>query len=167
MNNLFAKAVFLILLFVSTATLQAQVTNEPVDTSKKVMVDYADMFEYIIDSVNSYQRLLGEVELRQDSVYMYCDSAFIKNDTEVTAQGNVLIQQGDTLNVFADSANYSSLTRHAKLFENVVLLNKNQKLFTDSLLYDMNTKIATYVSGATFTNDTTQLTSQKGYYSLV
>jgi len=164
MIKTYFKFVFLFFLFANASILQAQVIEEPTDTTKKVLVDFADVFEYIIDGEDSYQRLLGEVEMRQDSIYMYCDSAFIKNETQVTAQGNVLIQQGDTLNVFADSANYNGLTRQAKLFENVVLLNKSQKLFTDSLLYDMNTKIATYVSGATFTNDTTQLTSQKGYY---
>ncbi len=164
MIKTFFKAVLLFFLFVNAASVQAQDINESPDTTKKVLVDFANIFEYIVEGADTYQRLLGEVEMRQDSIYLYCDSAFIKNETQVTAQGNVLIQQGDTLNVFADSANYNGLTRQAKLFENVVLLNKNQKLFTDSLLYDMNTKIATYVSGATFTNDTTQLTSQKGYY---
>ena len=143
---------------------KGQTAQEPADTTSKVIVDYADVFEYLVEGENTYQRLLGEVELRQDSIYLYCDSAFIKNDKEVIAQNNVLIQQGDSLNVFADSANYNSDNRIAKLFSNVILLNNNQKLFTDSLQYDMNKKLATYISGATLTNDTTQLTSQRGYY---
>lgn len=157
---------FLLVAFVAflSQSVNGQTVQEEVDSTNKVIVDYSDVFEYIVDGEDTYQRLLGEVELRQDSIYLYCDSAFIKNDTEVIAQNNVLIQQGDSLNVFADSANYKSDERIARLFNNVVLLNNNQKLFTDSLKYDMNKKLATYVSGATLTNDTTQLTSQRGYY---
>ena len=164
MSRTYFKAGLLFLILLNGAVLNAQQVNESPDSTKKVLVDFADVFEYVVDGTNTYQRLLGEVELRQDSIYLYCDSAFIKNDVEVTAQGSVLIQQGDTLNVFSDSAHYNSISRQARLFDNVVLLNKNQKLFTDSLLYDMNTKVATYNSGATFTNDTTQLISQVGYY---
>lgn len=133
-------------------------------SSKRIMVDFSDLFEYIIDGKDTYQKLIGSVELRQDSIYMYCDSATIKNETQLTAMGNVVIQQGDSLNVFSDSAHYSSLTRLANLFGDVVLLNGNQKLFTDSLRYDLKTKTAVYEGGATLTNDTTQLTSLQGVY---
>jgi lipopolysaccharide export system protein LptA len=143
----------------------AQDTLPVQDTSsKRILVDFSDLFEYIIEGEVTYQKLIGSVELRQDSIYMYCDSATIKNETELTAMGNVVIQQGDSLNVFSDSANYSSLTRLANLYGDVVLLNGNQKLFTDSLRYDLNTKTAVYEGGATLTNDTTQLTSLKGFY---
>src|SRR5690606_8800950 len=112
----------------------------------------------------TYQKLLGNVELRQDSVYMYCDSAIIKNETFVTAGGHVLIQHGDSISVFADSSTYDGLLKIIDLYGDVVLLSGNQKLFTDSLHYDLNTKIATYNGGATLTNDTTQLRSKRGYY---
>ncbi|MEM8907972.1 MAG: OstA-like protein, partial [Bacteroidota bacterium] len=46
----------------------------------------------------------------------------------------------------------------------VRLDNKGQKLFTNRLNYDLNTKIASYFTGATLSNDTTHLVSKRGYY---
>ncbi|MCI5082381.1 MAG: hypothetical protein MRY78_11830 [Saprospiraceae bacterium] len=135
------------------------------DTSKqKVDVDHADLFEYLQRGDDVIQKLDGNVELRQDSVYMYCDTAVIVNSVDVTAQGNVLIQQGDSVNVFSDSLLYNSETKIADLFGEVILVNGNQKLFTNRLRYDLKTKVATYFDGATLTNDSLQLTSKTGYY---
>lgn len=153
-----------------TTTLSAQTPTATIeqDTVKndKVTVDFSDIFEYIIEEDSTYQRLVGSVELRQDSVYMYCDSATIVNNTTVIAQGNVIIQQGDSTNIFADSLYYNSVDRKAQLFGNVSLTDKNQQLFTEVLNYDLNTKVATYFTGATLTNESTQLTSKVGYFYL-
>lgn len=160
--------VFMSLFMLSAGVAKAQKlrTELPKDTAKtdQVIVDFADLFEYIVEGKVTYQKLLGNVELRQDSVYMYCDSAIIKDETFVTAGGHVLIQHGDSISVFADSATYDGLLKISDLYGDVVLLSGNQKLFTDSLHYDLNTKIATYNGGATLTNDTTQLRSKRGYY---
>ncbi|MCB9049324.1 MAG: hypothetical protein H6556_07810 [Lewinellaceae bacterium] len=136
------------------------------DTLKKnkVDVDHADVFEYIQRKDTVFQKLNGNVELRQDSVYMYCDTAVIKNNTHVTANGKVIIQQGDSTSVFADSAMYDGILRIAELYGDVVLVNGEQKLFTDRLTYDLTQKLATYSNGATLTLDSTQLTSKRGYY---
>lgn len=138
------------------------------DTSKsdQVLVDYADVFEYVVERDTVLQKLLGNVELRQDSVYMYCDSAIILNESDVIAMGKVIIQQGDSISVFSDSLFYDGTNRIADLFGDVILLNGHQKLYTDQLNYDLNQKLATYTTGALLTNDTTQLTSKRGYYYL-
>lgn len=137
-----------------------------VDTSKtdQITVDFSNTFEYIMDGDSVTQRLVGDVELRQDSIYMYCDSASIINNTRVIAMGNVIIQQGDSTSVFADSLDYKGDEKKAALFGEVVLADKGQELFTKQLNYDLNTKIATYTTGATLNNNGTQLTSKVGYY---
>ena len=129
-----------------------------------VNVDFSDLFEYIQEKGQTVQKLLGSVELHQDSVYMSCDSAFIFNELDVKAMGNVLIQQSDSISIFADSLSYQGAIRVADLFGEVILMNGNQKLFTNRLNYDLNTKVATYDQGALLTNDTTQLISKRGYY---
>ncbi|HMQ61013.1 MAG TPA: OstA-like protein [Flavilitoribacter sp.] len=135
------------------------------DTARtRVDVDHADVLEYLQKRGRVVQKLIGHVELSQDSVYMYCDSATIENGTRVVAMGHVLIQHGDSLSVFSDSLVYNSETRIADLFGEVILLNNDQKLFTNRLNYDLNTKIATYQDGATLTSSETQLTSRRGYY---
>lgn len=156
---------FLSLLFIPAETA-AQFPTTKKDTTKTdiVHVDFSDVFENLVIGKDTYRKLLGNVELRQDSVYLYCDTAIILNETQVTATGNVLIQHGDSISVFADSAFYDGRLKTADLYGEVVLLNNNQNLFTDSLHYDLNTRIASFTGGATMTNDTTQLTSRRGYY---
>ncbi|MCB0553768.1 MAG: hypothetical protein KDD02_09480, partial [Phaeodactylibacter sp.] len=136
------------------------------DTVKhqEVKVDHADVFEYIQRRDSVIQKLNGNVELRQDSVFMYCDTAVIKNSTYVIAVGKVIIQQGDSLSVFSDTATYDGVARLAELYGEVVLVNGKQQLFTDRLTYNLDTKVATYNNGATLTLDETQLTSKRGYY---
>ena len=177
MNELYrhiTRLAFLLLLLLPGGVLSAQVGSKPKlrpaptqqDTLKKnkVDVDHADVFEYIQRKDTVFQKLNGNVELRQDSIYMYCDTAVIRNNTHVTANGKVLIQQGDSTSVFADSAMYDGVLKIAELYGDVILVNGRQKLFTDRLTYDLAQKLATYNNGATLTLDSTQLTSKRGYY---
>jgi lipopolysaccharide export system protein LptA len=163
--NRIVSILFLTILSFTAAQGQA-LAPDVQDTSRneQVIVDHADLFEYIQMEDSVMQRLIGNVELRQDSVNFYCDSAFIINEVDVIAMGNVVIQQGDSLTVFADSLAYEGEERIADLFGEVILASGNQRLFTNRLNYDLNQKLATYESGAVLTNDTTQLTSKRGYY---
>lgn len=112
-------------------------------------------------------QLMNNVVLKQDSAYMYCDSAILVNEIDLYAYGNVSIRQGDSLTVFGDSLIYDGASRRAKLSgQEVGLANGPQKLFTQRLDYDLNTKMATYRQGATLFNDSTQLSSRIGYYDV-
>jgi len=164
--TLFLFAIFSTLaLAAQRPTPQPLNPSTPKDTSsKKVTIDFADTLDLIQDNGELIQKLLGNVELRQDSVYMYCDSAIITNSNQVIAEGNVIIQQGDSLNVFADSLNYDGEQKKAILYSKVVLDSKGQQLFTEELDYDLNTKVASYFTGALLTNGTPQLTSKRGYF---
>jgi lipopolysaccharide export system protein LptA len=171
MSNLPIRFLVLVYLLLSSSYLLAQRPNNPAttlsaqDTSKqKINIDYADDLKLLQSDTGTIQKLLGNVELRQDSIFMYCDSAILYDRVRLIAQGNVLIQQGDSLNVFSDSLNYNAQTRLATLYSEVVLESRGQQLFTDQLDYDLNTKVGTYATGALLTNGTTQLTSKRGYF---
>ncbi len=151
-------------LFLLGWPLSAQQAPAQDTARQEVEVDHADVFEYLQAGSDVLQKLNGNVELRQDSIYMYCDTATIRNDMEVYAKGDVLIQQGDSLSVFADSLYYDGSTRIAELFGDVILQKGEQRLFTNRLTYDLSTKVATYQNGATLTQGETQLTSKRGYY---
>ncbi len=158
---------FLLLSFFAGEPLFAQQAPAARDTTKadRVKIDYSDTLKIIQRDDRAIRKLIGEVKLRQDSIYMDCDSAIISmGDTRVEAMGNVIILQGDSLSVFSDSLIYSGVTRIANLYGNVVLQSGGQQLFTDSLRYDLNTKIATYTNGATLVKGETQLSSKRGYY---
>lgn len=141
-------------------------TTAPADAKAGQRVKVIHSKELIIlqgDSAN-FQKLYEKVELRQGDVFMYCDSAIIENSTQVYANGNVVIQQGDSLSVFADRLTYDGTSRIAYLEGNVILVNIDQKLFTDELEYDLNTRVARYATGATLASDSLQLTSVRGFY---
>jgi lipopolysaccharide export system protein LptA len=154
---------FALLLGVS---LPAQTRRDTVPAgTQRVNIDNATTLEYKRVGEDTYQKLIGEVELSQDSIFMYCDSAIIQNNTQVFALGDeVLIQQGDSLAAFADTLYYDGTLKEAELIGNVVLINRERRLFTEKLHYDLNTKIATYNTPATITDGETQLSSNRGYY---
>lgn len=163
----------LFLICFTTWSLHSQVIKKPIpvdnsteiDTTKsdRVIVDYSELVEAFIEDGVETRFLKGKVELRQGDIFMYCDTAIIF-ENDVQAVGNVIIQQADSLTIFADSLSYVGTSRKADLFGDVVLLNNEQKLFTNRLRYNLNTKTATYFNGATLTNGDTKLISKKGYY---
>lgn len=163
----FLLPLFLVAVLAGIASGQTQPRKPAVkksNTSDHINIRWADEFIFNISGIDTLQKLTGNVELNQDTVFLFCDSATILNSTYMVAQGNFILQQGDSMTIFADSAEYNSLTKMAELFSNVSLVNGRQKLFTDRLTYDVNTKIATYLTGATMTDDTTFLSSTRGYF---
>lgn len=158
----------ILLLFLTPLCLTAQktppVVKKETKPPSKITVLWSDLLQLQQAKGQNTQRLIGDVQLKQDSVFMYCDSATIEQEIRVFAKGNVIIQQNDTVSVFADSAYYDGALRIAELFGEVILVNGSQKLFTDRLTYNLATKVATYTAGAVMTNGSTQLTSKGGSY---
>ncbi len=139
------------------------------DTTKvtKVMINFSDFAEGYTEQGQDVRKLLGNVQLRQDSAFLSCDTAIVDvTANNVLAMGNVIIQQGDSLNVFSDSLRYNGNDKIAKLYGDVVLENNDQELFTNFLTYNLDKKAATYTDGGLLTNGTTQLRSKIGYYYL-
>jgi len=157
------------LTFLSAGSLMGQRTPAAAssDTTKvtKINVNFSDIAEGYKDGDEEIRKLIGNVELRQDSVFLTCDTAILNlNDNAVVAIGDVVIQQGDSLNIFADSLIYDGNKKVANLYGEVILVNNEKKIFTDFLTYNLNTKAATYTNGAVLTDGNTQITSEIGYY---
>ncbi|HFA51753.1 MAG TPA: hypothetical protein ENJ95_22280 [Bacteroidetes bacterium] len=157
---------FFISINIASAQTPSTDTLPPPDSSqtKYINIRYADELKYFATGQDTVQKLIGQVEMNQDTMFLFCDSAIIVNSTEMVAEGNFVLQQGDSTTIFADSAEYSSNTKTAELYGNVSMLKGRQKLFTEQLSYDADTKIATYLTGATMTDDTTYLKSTRGYF---
>ncbi len=141
-----------------------QTGQPPQDGSDFINILFSDEFSFNLIGVDTLKKLNGNVELNQDDIYIFCDSAIILNSQRVAAKGNFILQHGDSTTIFSDSALYQADKKIADLFVNVSLVRGNQKLFTDRLTYDANTKIARYTTGATLTDDSTYLTSVRGYF---
>ena len=110
------------------------------------------------------QVLIGSVKLRHDSMYMYCDSALIyENTNSFEAFNNVRMEQGDTLFIYGDYLYYDGISQLAQLRENVKMINRNTTLLTDSLNYDRIYDLGYYFEGGTLMDEENVLTSVSGH----
>jgi lipopolysaccharide export system protein LptA len=142
---------------------QINVPPPPQDTSSKIKVESSVTGEYFLRDGRYLQKLSGKVRLRQENTLIFCDTAIIDGD-DARLIGNVLIDQGDSVRVYGDSAFYYGNTRESDLLGEVVLINGRQELFTSRLHYNLDSKVATYTEGGTLSNGKSQLTSTRGYY---
>ncbi|MDB4920990.1 OstA-like protein [Mucilaginibacter sp.] len=102
---------------------------------------------------------------RQDFSTLTSDSAyFYPQDNAFDAFGHVIINQGDTLNIYSDKLNYNGNTKVALLTDNVKMVDKDATLTTNYLTYNTATRIGTYVDGGKLVNKDNTLLSKNGYY---
>lgn len=134
----------------------------------KVFLERAD--ELSMREGTDYQLVVGNVEFRKGDMFMYCDSAhFYDNNNSLDAYGNVRMEQGDTLFVYADELNYNGEKELAELFaaagKKVRLINKDVMLETDVFNYDMAINLGYYNIGGVLTDKQNRLESMEGEYS--
>lgn len=143
----------------------------------KVFLEHADLLHYeqIPVAANDeeppeqFQVLNGNVVMRKGDMFMYCDSAyFYEESNSFDAFGNVKMEQGDTLFVYADELNYDGPSELAILYadfgKKVKLINKDVKLETDVFNYDMLNEVGYYTNGGELTDKQNRLTSIAGEY---
>lgn len=140
--------------------------KKPENQKSKVYLLHADELQADKLSRPDVQVLIGNVRLRHDSMYMYCDSALIYEKTNsVEAFSNVRMEQGDTLFIYGDYLYYDGMTQIAQIRENVKMINRNTTLLTDSLNYDRLYDLGYYFEGGTLMDEENVLTSDWGEYS--
>ncbi len=149
---------FTILLFFSIQLLGQQ-------DGELIYIEHADLTRLEKNGEDELRILKGDVRMYQDSTFMFCDSARLSGNNLV-AVGNVVIVQSDTISVFGDSLVYNSVSRKAKLFNNVTLENGDDNLYTHRLDYNVGTRVASYRDTALLVSHTTKLQSLKGVYDV-
>ena len=140
--------------------------TEPEKKKTRVDLLYADEAQADNDLRPDVQILTGSVELRHDSMYMYCDTAFLyQQSNSVEAFGNVRMEQGDTLFIYGDYLYYDGMSQLAMLRNHVRMINRGTVLTTDSLNYDRIFNLGYYFEGGTLMDSVNVLTSIWGEYS--
>lgn len=134
----------------------------------KVFLERAD--ELTMREGTDFQLVVGNVEFRKGDMFMYCDSAhFYDTDNSLDAFGNVRMEQGDTLFVYADELSYNGDKELAELFaspgKKVRLINRDVMLETDVFNYDMAINLGYYNVGGVLTDKQNRLESIEGEYS--
>ena len=153
-----AMIVFAVIFFIGSA----QTPPGQRGTSKAV-IEYADSSGLFAHNI---QVLRGNVILRHDSSYMYCDSAYFNELAQtMEAFSNVRFEQGDTLFIYGDYLFYDANIRLAKLRNHVRMIDKDVTLLTDSFNYDRNANIAYYFNNGQLLDSVNDLTSVYAQYS--
>ncbi len=162
------------LLFLTLYTFAQTKPNTPTsppaaaDTSheekKEVEILRSDMLKFEDENGKKFTKLIGNVELKQGRVLMWCDSANIDKETNsVDAWGRVHINQ-DTVNAYSNFLKYDSEKKLALLQGNAKLSDYKLILFTDELFYDTRNKVSYYLTGGRVLKDSTVITSHNAHY---
>lgn len=163
LNKLQVISFILLLGFVSTAGLHAQ-------SAKKIKIEYAG--KLTIDE-NNYPgaKILTrddaqQVHIEHGGAIMWCDKAIhYSKENFIEAYGNVILKQGDTINMTSDYIEYSGLTELAFASGNVVMKDPNSTISSDTLYLDRTRQQAFYKSGGTVVKDSSgTITSKIGRY---
>jgi lipopolysaccharide export system protein LptA len=114
------------------------------------------------------QRLIGNVKFKHKGAYMYCDSAYLYNESNsLDAFGNVRIVQGDSLTMTSETLFYDGNTEYVKVRNKVVLRDKDMVLKTNILDYDRVASLAIFYDRGTITSQSNEnkLISCEGIYN--
>ena len=148
--------------------LSQLVVAQEQDTIRKkktrIHVEHYDVATFS-KSMGDMQRLIGNVKMRHDSAYFYCDSAhFFQKTNSFNAFQNVHIIVNDSVEIFSDLLDYDGNTRFAEFFDNVKLRDDSTTLLTEYMTYDRNLHLACYPDSATTYRGDKTLISCIGYY---
>ncbi|MDE6452759.1 MAG: hypothetical protein K2L27_00990, partial [Muribaculaceae bacterium] len=147
--------------------IKPQVPGADRSAGNRVFLEHADVLRK--SQNDEYMVVQGSVLFTKGPMYMRCDSAHFYPDTEsMDAFGNVSMEQGDTLFVYADELNYDGATEVAYLYsdagKNVRLINRDVMLETPEFTYDMRADIGYYATGGVLTDAHNRLRSIEGEY---
>ncbi|WP_136480678.1 OstA-like protein [Cognatitamlana onchidii] len=145
-------------------------TSLSAQTKKKIEIEYAG--KLTIDEANyPGAKVLTrddkqQVHIKHGGANMWCDKAFhYTKENFIEAFGNVLIKEGDTINMTSKYVEYSGITELAFASGDVVLKDPNSTISCDTLYFDRTKQQAYYRSGGTVVKDSSgTITSQIGRY---
>ncbi len=109
--------------------------------------------------------LEGHVQLRHKDALLTCDKALL--DTKhnfAEAIGNVVLNQGDTLRLYAGILRYDGSRDFSMAIDRVRLYDPTMQLETDTLYYDKRRGTAFYRSGGVIRDSVNVLRSRVGKY---
>lgn len=148
--------------------IEPQIPTADRSTGNRVFLERAEVLRK--SASDSFMVLVGNVVFTKGPMIMRCDSAHYFAETEsMDAFGNVSMEQGDTLFVYADELNYDGLTELAVLYadpgKKVQLINRDVMLETDIFNYDLAIDLGYYEVGGRLTDPSNTLTSLYGEYA--
>ncbi len=154
-------------LFFTALSIRAISQVPATDTAKGKRLDIITADRENLQKIGGkdFISLAGNVQLKQESTYFYCDSAVLNQAANtIEAFGNIHINDADSVHTYSQYLKYLGKEKTAYLRKNVKLTDSKAVLTTNELEYNTATKIGTYVKGGKVVDGTTVLTSMEGYY---
>lgn len=106
-----------------------------------------------------------QVQFEHQGADLWCDIAiFFQKENRLEARGNVLLKQGDSVEMTSQKITYKGDIKLAKAWGNVVLTNSDMTLKTDTLRLDREKQEAYYKDYGTVIDSTNILKSKVGRY---
>ena len=155
----------------SVDVARPQDDDHPTDSIQKTKIYLVRADKDMIYNEEQREVLHGDVVLRLDSSYLFCDSAyFFQVSMTLEAFGQVRMEQGDTLFVYGDYLFYDGNQDLAQLRNNARVVSIQQDsseviLYTDSLDYDRAANICYYFEHGRIVDQENELVSIYGQYS--
>ena len=120
---------------------------------RQIEILNSDKMEYDETLGSNAIKYVGNVIFKQDEAIMHCDSAyFYPKENYVNAYHNIHIVQGDTLHLYGDFLKYLGNQKLAQVRDNVILLDKETRLETDHLDFNLRDNIGYYLNGGHIVN---------------
>jgi lipopolysaccharide export system protein LptA len=163
MIKLLRFLLFCICLFVTSFVL----AQTPIDTVNKIYIINGNSIRFttLNDSTTLKSVAGGNAIVKQGNTKLYGDSIVINERTNIAEVfGKVHINDADSVDTYADYVRYVGQERTAYLKRNVKLTDGKATLFTNDLIYNIGTGIATYKDGGRVINGATVLTSKDAVY---
>ncbi len=137
---------------------------------KKIRIEYSGFTvkdslkgENITTFVRSDQ---AQIHIVHEDIDMWCDKAiYYQNEDFIEAFSDVIVKQGDTINMTSKYVEYSGITKMAFAAGDVVLTEPQSVLTTDTLYFDRTKQEAYYrTTGKVVRDSSGTITSQIGRY---
>ncbi|WP_034040593.1 OstA-like protein [Wocania ichthyoenteri] len=137
---------------------------------KKINIEYTGFLTFDEEKYPGAKVLTRDdsqqVHIIHGGINMWCDQAIhYGNEDFVEAYGNVIVKQGDTINMTSKYVEYSGKTQLAFASGNVILENPDSKISSDTLYFDRIKQQAFYRNGGNVAIDSSgTITSKIGLY---
>ncbi len=106
-----------------------------------------------------------QVQFEHQGADLWCDVAiYFQKENRLEAIGNVLLKQGDSVEMTSQKIDYQGDIKLAKAWGNVILTNSDMTLKTDTLRLNRETQEAYYQDSGTVIDSANVLTSKVGRY---
>ena len=157
-----------ILLFFGFSLLGQTQEKGNEEESKQINIVYGANFtknEVEYPGASIFSKDDRQVQFEHQGADLWCDVAiYYQKDNRLEAIGNVILKQGDSVQMTSKKINYLGDVKLAKAWGNVVLTNSDMTLRTDTLRLDREKQEAYYKDNGTVIDSSNTLTSKIGKY---